>query len=262
MIAVHGGLDHQVFAIERAEGRQPHDAHQAHGHAGHGPRHLAAQAAQIGEVAAARAHDQRARAQKEQVFHDGVIKHVPERPGRGQPCAQAQHQRDFADLSQSGVGQHALDVFLAQGHELAVDQGCHAHAGEPRAEPGQAEQSAHLAGGLSHAHDDHADNAEHAHLGDDAGQGRGHRGRRGGVGVGQPGVQGNQTGLDAKARQAERQSRLEPERKVEGGQRRGGKDAQNEQAGQHEQRAARAHHIVFEASLIGRAASFVNHQEV
>ena len=46
------------------------------------------------------------------------------------------------------------------------------------------------------------------------------------------------------------------------GQRRGGKDAQNEQAGQHEQRAARAHHIVFEASLIGRAASFVNHQEV
>ena len=132
-------------------------------------------AAQVGKIAAARAHDQRARAQKEQVFHHGVVKHMPERPGRGQPGAQAQHQRDFADLPQGGVGQHALDVFLAQGHDLAVDQGGDAHGAEARPEPGQAEQAAHFAGGLTHAHENHADDAEHAHLGDDAGQGRGHR---------------------------------------------------------------------------------------
>ena len=82
------------------------------------------------------------------------------------------------------------------------------------------------------------------------------------MGVGQPGVQGHQTGFDAEARQAEHQGRLEPEREVEGGQRRGGKNAEDEQARQHEQRAARAHHVIFETGLIGRAPPLVHDQEV
>ena len=82
------------------------------------------------------------------------------------------------------------------------------------------------------------------------------------MGVGQPGMQGHQARFDGETRQAESQGGLHPERKLHGGLGRGGKEAEQEQAGQHEQRAARAHHIVFEARLERRAPAFMHDQEI
>ena len=74
------------------------------------------------------------------------------------------------------------------------------------------------------------------------------------MGVGQPGVQGHQTGLDAEARQAEQQRALEQGRRKA--------LPQQQQTGQHEQRAARAHNIVFDAGVVRRASVFVHHQKI
>ena len=94
-----GRLNHHELAVKSAKGRQTHNAHKADAHTGNGNGHLAAKAAQVGKLAAARTHDESARTKEEQVFHDGVVKHVPQGARGREPCANAQHQGDFANLA-------------------------------------------------------------------------------------------------------------------------------------------------------------------
>ena len=95
-----------------------------------------------------------------------MVEHVPERTRGGEPGAQAQGQGDFTDLPQGGVGQHAFDVVLVQGHNFAVDQGGRAQGHQPCAQPGKAHKTGHAQrAGL---YKEHSHNAEHAHLGDHA----------------------------------------------------------------------------------------------
>ena len=183
-----------------------------------------------------------------------------EEAGRGrEECAKAKHNGDFANLAKGGVGQHAFDVPLFQGHQLAVEQRGDAESCEARAIPGQAEITGRGRESLSHLAGADGCQSEEAHLGDDTGK-RGGDGARGGrMGVRQPGVHGNEAGLYAEAGDAENESRLNPAgRQVENAAPRcrggdgvhGGEVAgagENEDAGQHEEGAAGAHDIVFEA---------------
>ena len=248
-----GRLNHHELAVKSAKRRQTHNAHKADAHAGNGNGHLAAKAAQIGKLAAACAHDESARAKEEQVFHDGVVEHVPQSARGREPCANAEHKGDFANLPKGRVGQHAFDVILAQGHDFTIHQGGRAHGNQASTQPRKAEQAGHA---HNHGpHEQHHNYAKHAHLGDDTRKGTRHGRRRGGVSVGQPRVQGHKAHLDGKTGKAKHKRALNKP-----GRKRG--ITQQQQAGQHEQRAARAHYIIFKTSIVGTAVVLMHHQEV
>ncbi len=106
----------------------------------------------------------------------------------GRPQRQAED--DVADLADRGVGQHPLDVLLAEGQEGGRDHGecrqIHEDRGERR---GQAEDVEEDPGQGVNARDLDQEAGQHGRYG--------RRGRR--VGVGQPGVEGHEGRLQAEA---------------------------------------------------------------
>ena len=256
------GLDHEIFAEEAPERRQAHDGDEAHAHAGHGPRHGAAEAAQIRQLPRTGAQDERPRSEEEQILHDGVHTHMGQRRVKGGQGPHAQHKGDLAQLAQSGEGQHTLDVLLTQGHDLAVNKGEAPHEDKGRAVPAQAVQPFLRSGGSQHPEQDQAVDT---HLGDDARQRRGHgRGRRR-VRIRQPGMQRDQTGLDGESGQTADHAHLQEFVRHLGQQgcRKGhGAAADERQTRQEQERAARAHEVVLETGVIGRAPTLVHHEEI
>ena len=263
---VHAGHDHEVLAHEAVERRQAHDGHDADAHAAHGPRHFVDQPREVGELAAAHAEDEAARAEEEQVLHDRVVQNVRQRARRRQPRAEAEDGEDFTDLPHRGVGEHALDVLLPEGHPFAVGHRAQAHDRDHQAGDGEAAVGAGFSQPVvaEQPEVDHH-HAEHAHLGEHAGQGRGHGGRRGGVGVGQPAVQRHETGLGRDAEEGEHQR--EPEH-VLGARGQVGEDfavlrevaADHEEAHDHQVGRAAAQHDVLDGRVARLGGAFPRHQ--
>ncbi len=100
----------------------------------------------------------------------------------------AQHHE--AQVADAGVGHQALDVSLAQGHQRAVDD----------ADDGQDGHQGHEGQrGVGKERQAEAGEAVGPHLQQDAGQDHAAGGGCFHVGVGQPGVEGEQRHLDGKA---------------------------------------------------------------
>ena len=263
---VHAGHDHEVFAHEAVERRQAHDGHDADAHAAHGPRHFVDEASEIGKLAAADAENEAARAEEEQVLHDRVVQDMGQRARRRQPRAEAEDGEDFADLPHGGVGEHTLEVFLPEGHPFAVGHRAQAHERDHQAGGGEAAVGAGR-GEFLVADEPEVDrhHAEHAHLGEHAGERRGHGGRRGGVGVWQPAVQGHETGLGREAEQGEHKGELEH---VVGMDRQIGDDfavlrvvpADHEEAHDHEVGRAAAQHHILDGRIARLGSAFPRHQ--
>ena len=142
--------------------------------------------------------EQRAGGQKGQAFHHSVRQDVEEsasgRIFRPQHCPGAYAQQNVAHVTQAGVGQQALDLSLAQRHQITnqhIDRGKTQQQCAPgnghKVQCPQRAQHRHQAG-----FDDHTGK----HGADAAGRLR--------VGIRQPGVQRNQGSLDAKPNDEQR----------------------------------------------------------
>ena len=121
---------------------------------------------------------------------DRVVEQVEEASGHAERRSQADPEDDITDLADRGIGQHPLHVRLAEGQEGGDDD---RHGRQPHQDLGQ---------GRRHPEDveeDPGDGVDARDLDQQARKNRRDRGRGRRMGVGKPGVEGNQGGLQPEA---------------------------------------------------------------
>ncbi len=146
-------------------------------------------------------------AQEQQALEHGVVHHVvqagqqadggqPRQPGGPAHDTRAHAQQDNADILYRVVGQQTLQIVLAQGVH-------HAHHRRHRADDYHQHTPAYLTAGYAQQVEAYLANAEDADLDHATGHERTHIGRRGRMGLGQPGMKGHHAGLRAEAEEGQ-----------------------------------------------------------
>ena len=192
----------EPFTHQAVEGRQGGDGQTAAEHEAARPGHALEQAAELIHIPRSRGMQNAAGAQKEQPLEQGMIPDVQQAAGkseegqRGMPVglrekAQAQAEKDDPHILNGRVGQTPFDIPLEIGQDNAIE-GAGATQGHEH-DAGQRQRRWQKAAGAQDAVDPHF----HQHS---RHQGR-HMAGSGGMGIGQPDMQGKETGLDAEAGQ-------------------------------------------------------------
>jgi len=169
--AGHRGGDRHAVVARRADLQRLGEEHLLgqetveQGHAGHrggghhrqrgGDRHGAVQAAQAAHVARAGLVVDDAGRHEQRRLEGGVVHGVEDRGDRRERAADAQQQRDQAEVAEGGVGEQALEVVLEDRHEGAEQQRDQAGAADQPRPLGRAGQHRPQAGEQEHAGLDH-----------------------------------------------------------------------------------------------------------
>ena len=137
--------------------------------------------------------DDGAGAQEQGVLGERVEDDLQHRAVKSRYVQQKQAAQHVADLGDAGVGQALFQHLFAQGQHRAHEHGDGGAAKQYHLRPGAAQKI------RPDDVEDHAEDGQHAGLGDHAGQDRRGRGRGHGVGGRQPAVHREHAGLGAKA---------------------------------------------------------------
>ena len=195
----NGLVQEALGVVAAANGRDAADTQRAQQEGDVQHRLFPAKAADLVEIQLVQVHVHHASGHEQHQLDEGVVHHVHHGAigGQGAVLAQQHHHGqthgDEADLAHGGAGQRALQVDGEQRQQRTQEHGDHRQHQQRIAEGS-------VAGHQVGADDDEA---EHAALGEDAGEQGAGRGRGNGVRLGQPDVQREQASLGGKAHQGE-----------------------------------------------------------
>ena len=181
-----GPRQHEELAHEAVEARHPDGGEHGDGEQRREDRGRLLQAAQLGRLPRAPALVDEADEDEQRGHDEAVVQHEQHPAGQALGADGDRAQRDEADVGQRGVGHQALHVALRARHHGAVDDPDHGQ-GQQQGRQGPRR--------LGEEVEVEADDAVGAELGQDAGQEDRALLWRLGVGVGRPGVQGEERRL-------------------------------------------------------------------